>query len=167
MNGEFWTDPRTGLRHRRHSLGWVFSGVLSIQVCDKSDGLDLLWSGADLPVLCNPDLRKLIALSWKRLELLTGRRLSKPWPIAVTNRLRTWWLARLVAGDYLVESGGDGRSELFEVMPAAEGARILLTHPRYRDLHISARIRDEHPADARWRARLPIARPSQRPPGSG
>jgi hypothetical protein len=154
MATELWSDPRTGRRARRQSLGYVLFGRLIVQTCDRSSGIDLLFTGSNLPLLLSPELRNLIDVSWKRLELLGRRRLPKPRPVPVTGRLNTWWLARLVPGSYTIEERSDGGSELFEVLPGRGGARIILDHPRYSRLRISAREKPEiHPLDRRGKYR--------------
>jgi hypothetical protein len=48
MTTELWTDPRTGRRSRRQSLGYALFGRLIVQGCERSSGIDLLFAGSSI-----------------------------------------------------------------------------------------------------------------------
>jgi hypothetical protein len=96
---EIWFDPRTGERRHRQSIGCCRSGRLIVRRYDKSDWVDLYYTGSNLPLALDAGLRALVEVSWKNLELKTRRRLPTP----VTDRPTWSWLARFVPAVDLVE----------------------------------------------------------------
>jgi hypothetical protein len=68
---ETWTDPATGLKMNRLSLGCCLSGRLRTRPLWKSTGIDVLWIGNNAAGAFDYYLRQTIADSWQRLKMIT------------------------------------------------------------------------------------------------
>ena len=111
---------------RLSPVPYTFTGRLILRPINGA--VDLLWAGSDDPqsIQCAA-LQMLIEHAW-RLHLIPGQYRLPPRPIEIRDGLappvgstrrrgtptgpRTYWLARLPRGNYVVQERADGGSEL-------------------------------------------------------